>query len=125
MSVARLRLSPQARFDWVFGAATLFIVETGELTLEMAGPNVSALDPSADRTPAGGRKSGGRQDGMASVAGERVVVPQSGSAFAANGNLGPIRNDGLDELSLLVFAVIDNPTAAEVTAVAVVGTPQP
>ncbi|HEU0113511.1 MAG TPA: hypothetical protein VFQ80_02505, partial [Thermomicrobiales bacterium] len=107
VSVARWRMAPQARFDSVFGGPVLVIVESGALTVEAAGSRVSAFSPTADARQA--------NEGMTPIAGERLVLPTSGSAFAEDGNIGPIRNEASEVLSLLIVAVGSEPTAADMT----------
>jgi hypothetical protein len=123
MNVARCRMSPRASIELVFGGSTLIVVESGVLTIEDARPGVSTMPPAgtASSTPGANPRTARWVPGT----GGRVVVPEAGSAFAADGLFGSVRNEAADALTLLIVAVGEKPNAGDVTVVPVSGSPAP
>lgn len=124
VSVARWRLSPQARIDPPLGGPTMLLVESGEMTLEVVGAHVSANYPKEQSTSENGVFRT-RQVAVAPAAGARLVLTKTGSAFTEDGAIAPIRNDASEDLSLLVVSIVAEAPAAEMTVAPVPTTPQP
>ena len=123
IDVARCRMSPGAGIELAFGGSTLIVVESGALTIEGAGPGISTMQPAAVGSSTPNAKT--RPPRWASGTDGRVVVPEAGCAFAANGAFGPVRNEVGGTISLLIVAVGEKPDAGDVTAVPVSGAPEP
>lgn len=124
VSVARWRLSPQARIDPPSDGPTMLLVESGEMTLEAVGARVSANYPK-EESISGNDEIRVRGVAVAPAAGVRLLLPKTGSAFTDDGAIGPIRNGAGEDLSLLVVSIVPEAPSAEMTVVPVPTPPEP
>ncbi len=122
----RYTYAPGARLDVQYAGPILVYIESGTLSLEGVGEQVSILAPRHDiEQPLTGPRLGKRQKGKAPHVGSRAEVAAGGSVYAETGELGPTSNQGDDVLRLLVVQFVSESPPVDVTKIAIEGPDEP
>lgn len=122
----RYRYAPGAQLEVPYVGSVLIAVESGTLSLDGVGNEVSVLYP-ADVTeqPLTGMRISKRQVGEALPVGSSAEIGTGGTVYALTGEVGSTRNAGEEPLVLLVVLFVSEIRSGDVTSVVVEGTPPP